>query len=867
MDLRSLDRLRTTTFYQGWITVDLPRTFDAWERLLVDYFLAIGPDGDASPIRAFEVTPRTLALACAAPRESEKEVEETFRFMLSRDPFMIDSLRAGSQRYEKLDAPNCFSYLVFTLLIDSLLEGSTTQSGEFRQKLMKWLGIKTALSDLSGIAQMWKSLVRWLDERIQAGKPFRRLILPDPGNWSQIGHTRRLSFPSKPDLRLVVHFCQEHPDAHRNPHVSITKFGRELKEGRASWGLQRAFDEFREAYYRQRRALGDLPFWRLLEHASTLTGRPTSCNVVVEMLFDVDKRAIFFASGNEQGEAEPFASLNQALVAAGAVHSENLATASASGILFFHLVGAGRWRAEPEVRNSVVGLHVAVAERHKRKIGSRLGVLSDSDAWMITTKPLTLEAVKVALREANLLVGSNQERIVRPCLSGGVRSNGLWLGRPRFLPTLESDTSDYVIRSALPNTTAFTPSIEHGQLKTSQPIEGAFFIHPALLRDEEQAPWSIRLQFVSNAFTHTTLEGARYKLPPLRDWMLGTPARLEVRTQATLTWEPDDPACTDLLEAIYANGRSGWEEAQIVALLRCADDAMDPWHLLRSMREAGIVEPRLRSGWKGRVWTLKKPSIIEVHRGGQVLALVEGALCERMIEDFKLAVGGFGGAPFRRLGTTPWAAPLLGAQNVPAKMLADRLGWSFVAEPFAPTEEPMAFAETRHQALHYEPADAWNWPTRRFLPGGGTEDGVRLVRLTHIGQRDHDVYRVEQNGCILHYLSRTAAIASAHVLARSPLFHFNPEAEVITLIGREGGLPDALASEVRRRMLRNSGPGGHEYVYPANNEVARWLAGRLPGCIVGMVEELPDDTPALISLARRSSGRLRLQWRNGTPTI
>lgn len=34
-----------------------------------------------------------------------------------------------------------------------------------------------------------------------------------------------------------------------------------------------------------------------------------------------------------------------------------------------------------------------------------------------------------------------------------------------------------------------------------------------------------------------------------------------------------------------------------------------------------------------------------------------------MIEDFKLAVGGFGGAPFRRLGTTPWAAPLLGAQE------------------------------------------------------------------------------------------------------------------------------------------------------------------------------------------------------------
>lgn len=33
----------------------------------------------------------------------------------------------------------------------------------------------------------------------------------------------------------------------------------------------------------------------------------------------------------------------------------------------------------------------------------------------------------------------------------------------------------------------------------------------------------------------------------------------------------------------------------------------------------------------------------------------------------------------------------------------------------------MAFAETRHQALHYEAADRWGNPTRRFLPGGGTK--------------------------------------------------------------------------------------------------------------------------------------------------
>lgn len=843
----------------------LPRTFDVWEKRLVAYFLAVGPDGDASPIRAFEVTPRTLTLACGAPRESEKDVEETFRLMLSRDPLLMDSLRLGSQRYEKLDVPNCFSYLVFTLLVDGLLEGNTSKSGEFRHKLMKWLEADATVSNLRGVALMWESLVRWLDARIEAGEPFRRLILPYPGSWSHIGYTRRLSFPSKTDLRLVAHFCHEHPDAHRNPRVSIAAFPRLLND-QASWGLRRAFDEFRGAYYMQRRALGDLPFWRLLEHASRLTGRPTRRSVTVEMLFDADRRALFFASRNEEGDAEPFASLNNALVSAGADHSENLATAVASGIVFFRLIGAGRWRAEPEANDSIFSLHVAVAERHKRKIGDRLGVLADSDAWAITTQPLPLNAIKDALREAKLL-GPKQERIIRPCLSGGVRSNGLWLGRPRFLPTLESDTSDYVIHNALPRATDSPLSIEQGQLKASQPVEGAFFIHPTLLRNEEHAPWSIRLQFSSNAFVHTTLESARYKLPLLHDWTPGASACLEINAQDDLEWELGEPACADLLEAVYASGRSGWEEAELIALLGCADDAMNPWLLLRSLRDAGIVEPHLRSGWKGRVWTLNEPSIIEGHCGGQALAMVEGALCARLIEDFRLAVEGLGGTAFRRLGITPWAAPLLGARDVTAKALAEHLGWRFVAEPIVPTEKPLAFAETLHQALHYAPAAAWSWRAGRFLSSASAEEDVQLLRLTHTGGRDHDIYRVEQNGNTLHYLSRTAAIASAHALAQVPLFEWRLEEEVIALNGREGGLPDALATETRRRMLRNGGPLGSKYVYPANNEVARWLAGRLPGCISNLPQEVRKDAPMLVSLALRSSGRLRLQWHNGTTTI
>lgn len=846
--------------------MDLPRTFDAWEKRLVDYFLAIGPNGDASPIRAFEVTPCTLTLACGAARGSEADVEDSFRKMLSRDTLLMDSLRDGAQRFENNNVPNCFSYLAFTLLIDNLLEGNEPQSGEYRHKLVKWLGANTTVSNLRGIALMWESVERWLDKRIQAGEPFRRLILPDPGNWTHIGYTRRLSFPSKVDLKLVANFCQEHPGANRDLHISIAAFPRELIDDRASWGLRNAFEEFRGAYYLQRRALGDLRFWRLLERASTLIGRPARSSVTIEMLFDADKCALFFAYRGEHNEAMPFTSLNSALIAVGAEDSENLATAASLGIVFFRLIGAGRWRAEPEACDSVFGLHVAVADRHKRKIGDRLGPLAGSGDWALTTNPLTFEVLKDALKQAKLFP-SKRELIVRPCLSGGIRNDGVWLGRPRFFPSLDSDTSDYVIRNALPQESDCLLKIERGQLKASQSIEGAFFIHPVKLRSEEQAPWNIRLQFVRNAFVHPRLAGARYRLLPLKDWISEQSLPIDVKAQDTLGWELGESACADLLEAVYASGKSGWEEAQIIALLRCADDIMSPWLLLRSLRDAGIVEPRLRSGWKGRVWTLKEPVIIEAHLDGQILVLVEGALCARMVEDFKLAVEGLGGIPFRRLGVTDWAAPLFGAQKVQGEAIAKRLGWRFDSRSLTPSEKPLAFVETPHQALHYAQTRVWSWAKGRFVSIDVTQESVRLTRLTHTGERDHDVYSVEHNGLIRHYFSRTAAIASAYALARKPLFEWNSEQNLIVLTTREGGLPDALAAEMRRRMLRNGGPCSQEYIYPANREMVCWLDKRLPSCIAGTFHDAQQTTLSLINITRRSSGRLRLQWRNGSTTI
>ncbi|MCP6307871.1 hypothetical protein NL447_26710, partial [Klebsiella pneumoniae] len=77
-------------------------------------------------------------------------------------------------------------------------------------------------------------------------------------------------------------------------------------------------------------------------------------------------------------------------------------------------------------------------------------------------------------------------------------------------------------------------------------------------------------------------------------------------------WEDSEACCDHLLEAIYASGASGWEEAELIELLRRMTGDINVWHLIRCLHHAGLIEPRLRPGWKGRAWTLIKPSLLHI---------------------------------------------------------------------------------------------------------------------------------------------------------------------------------------------------------------------------------------------------------------
>ncbi|MGS0741093.1 hypothetical protein ACVBEF_04535 [Glaciimonas sp. GG7] len=837
------------------MTRKLPSTLDEWERLLVNYFLMIAPDGDASDIHSFEVTRSTLAIACGVDMAFEEEVEVAFRKVLVNDPLLIESLKCGSQRISTNEVPRFFTHLILTLFIDSLLDGKHLSKGAFRGKLSDWLG-KGKFANLKGVASTWKELVTWLDQRVAAGDAFRHLVLPDPRGWNQIGYTRRLSFPNRSDIRLVERVVQERCVSLDYPAVALNAFL--LVKDEASTGLRDAIEDFRLSYYAQRRALAEHRFWRLLTRVRVGMYKGTSYQTNLELIFNEDAEREFCTSFQEETEIHGFSSLAEALISSGAASSANLGPAINRGILFFRQTGLGRWQVEPDLARCHDRVYVALATKHEGTIGQRLGQLIKV-GWLITAEPKSIKVVDSTLTQAYFLAGAG-ERIFRPAVTNGVRVQGLWLGLPRFLPSIDADTSELVVSANTVEAPAAKIVSTNGvvQLVSDVPLVGIYTVKPELHNGERSAPWQLRMQFVDRALPHAVLNGARYKLEPMHDWNCVESRLVWCDGREALDWEPGSTAMENLLEAVYADGGSGWDEKDLVDLVRRAADKLDPWLMLRLLQDAGVIAPRLRQGWKGRVWTLVAPRIVKVCYGNAEMALVEGALCSQLRDDFKLAVQGLGGHCFNRQDVEQWSVPVMGAAGVSPVALAERLGWPLAMEVDTAGSVPFALADTKRHAEHYQIASTWCWSARRFVRTGAIDGPVRLSLRSHQNNTDHDVYRVEQGGRSFHYLSRCAAIIAAHGMAAVPMFEFR--GDHIARLSQEGSLPDLLSAMLRRCRLRAAGMNGRHYVYPASEADVRWLVSLLPGCIVGPAISEQCSAGSVLSTARRSGGRLRPQW-------
>lgn len=844
-----------------------PVTPEGWESKLIDYFLRFRADGNAQDIRWFEVTPTTLAAAFADSGVSADEAEEAFRVCMSKIRDLPQRLESGMMEKSTRRSPGYFTYLIMTLLISSQFDAQDARN-EFRLKLQNWLQATHSFQNLSGINKMWEALADWLRQRILEGEPYRCLILPPRDGRVQIGYTLRLAFPNKADLRLMSECLENYPQAAANTRQLIEYFQIVIQRQGVSHALKEAFVEFRDAWLLGRRALFDMPFWRLRQRAVQISSSVTTHQTIIDMYVDFDGSRCYFSVAGENDESIFHSTLSEALIARDAGSSGNLGKATKVGLLFFYEIGHGRWRATSSPDVDSQRFHIALSSKHPVQMSKRLNEYIIEDEWILTAQALNRVSVMDIFRLVSSSSGIQGDDVTRPQLYGGIRIPGGWLGLPGLLPFVESDTQHYRIYVSGNVDTGKNVSVIDGRLISSVPLNGEIFIEPALNTGEKTPPWRRRVRFYPRAVPHPTLgESARYRFDPLCDWSTPSLKVPSLNSEQQFQWEDSEERCDHLLEAIYASGASGWEEAELVALLRHFDGKINVWHLIRCLQHAGLIEPRLRSGWKGRTWTLVKPSLLHIRNGENSLVVVEGAVCASLIDDFQKAVVGLGGESFRRRGISLWSPPIFGATFANPDALSQRLGWPLIEAPSLPDTTPLSLVTTERAAELHEPAAVWNWRSGRFLQHGSQDkESASLSLHIHPGGRDHDIYRVVSGKKITHYLSRSAAIIAAGAKNRAPMFERVAKNHLLCLID-DCGLPDALAVGIRRYSLRNGGPMDSGYAYPVDDVSFQWLESLLPGCFYSLSLNSEGDVSRIISASRHSGGKIRLIWQNSQLTM
>jgi hypothetical protein len=374
------------------------------------------------------------------------------------------------------------------------------------------------------------------------------------------------------------------------------------------------------------------------------------------------------------------------------------------------------------------------------------------------------------------------------------------------------------------------------------------------LRDS--ATTATRLRFVANSFVHDARPPTNVVYMP--EWNDVAELRSLV-VEPPREWDDVPEPLDDLLEAIYAGGRRGWSESDLIPLLeRTIPEGIHCWDFLRSLQDATALVPVLRARFRGRLWMLGPVTLVPMRSPTQDFVLVDGCVPALLLDDFKRTVQAAGGCPFRRM-TSPWSVPLIGALGASIDKLSERLDWP-TKQATMPGRRPAAFDDAPLRRLDaYRHASTWSWEAGRFT-SEGSRSPVRLARWIHLGERDHDVYVVSGPTQEQRFISRCSAIVRAHMLAGRAMYRF--DAGQLVRLGRDGFLPDRISQWLRYENLANAGPlVSGAYGYTARQEQSATIATLLPVAIdPGVTLRASWD---IIASARRSGFAERLVFTDG----
>ena len=774
------------------------------------------------------------------------------------------------------DIPGYFRFLVLTCLVTATETGAGA-TRNFRIRLGELLGQSEPLNGVLGVNERWKALKRWADRRRTEGEPIRRIDLPNYGNMNRIGYAVKLAFPSWNDRRILTRILRRLGSETRNsPLRLIQELSRPLPENALPDGVGAAFRDFATSYRAGNRLLQGHRFWRLVvsigDRLDASEGTPAATKWILRGQFggfEEDDLQLTLLKGRNRDHSEK--------IWVGSVYElerksplasnfpPQLKTAIRKGILVLAEAPGASWEMDGvSVKRDHSYIIIATAEQQLKLSGLSVSWRPLGTRWLVSNQV----SGEAAMAYSQLL-GVTVERtdgLHSLVFEGGVRTGRTsWLGRPAFLPeVVASEKSKISVETVGDSKGSLTASgsAPRWRLSCDAAIAGSWRVVAKEGADEAEA----LLNLEANA-----PERWEFPLPPSLEEDLELRVSEDVPETGLVDVNslPAEPAAAldDITEAVYAGGKNGWPEAELVPLLKQAlPNEHLVWDILRSYAEASILQPMLSPKWRARTWHLIPPRICTLSKNA---AFIEGAVGatarKRLIEQVAL-LGGSVQIVGPKAGVL--APPIQVVSGIDLVRLGEAMSWPLTLRTFpAISKVPSCWPLEKRSENGRTVASSWCFQRGLFLaPDYKFRDtsqfSVQLDRLMREDMDDRDVFRVSGVGPVFLSSSRTAAILEAYRRIKRPVYKWSNG--FLSRNTLNGHLPLPIARGLRQKSLIASGPqltdgGGWSYIYGCDLKNAKSLAGFFGAAVD--VPNLKPVTPGILSkvITPRRRG-LRVSW-------
>ena len=409
-------------------------------------------------------------------------------------------------------------------------------------------------------------------------------------------------------------------------------------------------------------------------------------------------------------------------------------------------------------------------------------------------------------------------------LTNGVRTREGWLGRGTVLPCVQRPVMGELSLNPTNDSNQGRVSVvesSNGLIKffSEGPLHGAYRLRlEERARDGEALAIEVQARFVADAPLHLDIP------PAPRQWIVVDEcvdrSTSCIRANASFVdgdATPVDAGFDNLLEVIYAAGRSGWAEGELVDVIRSLCPGPSPWDVLRSLQESGWLDRHVHDGWRAFGWRLSSAHLVQVTTSKGKVVVLQGSASSAVRKRFVGTARELGANVHEQAARGPFAPRTVFASIIDTERLATALNWPVArGRSSAPRPAPACWPRQSLSTVGLVRHREWSWGTGEFREIGSHESGVRLVWYRSAVADTHDVYEVRRGDTRFLSRSRTVALLEAHRQRKKPLFQEDAGNHV--RLSSEGHLPLSIARLVGLACLSAPGPvrvnGRWSYVYP-----------------------------------------------------